>query len=115
MSESLRAWLLEQLTSLSTPVVDLQRQLAELGWDYDRPLVTLRRADVAEVLRRYIGGAVTDAQLGEWADAIEVREDVDFESGHEEVLKELIFWLANPLLTASPTIGEARTWLRRLQ
>ena len=115
VSESLRARLLERLTSLSAPVADLQRQLAELGWDCDKPLVSLSRADVADVLRRYIGGAVTDAQLEEWADAIEVREDVDFESGHEEVLKEFIFWLANPLLTASPTIEEARAWLRRLQ
>jgi hypothetical protein len=45
----------------------------------------------------------------QWAEALEGREDVGFEDGHEEKLKQFIFELANPELCESVTPVRAAT------
>lgn len=90
---------LDALLAYQQPVEQLVLALRSFPWDSEEALALLTREHVASVLMRYLQHELTEAQLEAWADAIEGREDIDFEAGHEELLAETIHQLANPVLT----------------
>lgn len=96
------------------PPADLQR-LHSFGWDSDKTLVVLTTGDARAVLGRYVSGDLSVDDLVEWANQIEAREDIGFETGHEQALDNLIFELANPTLHADPTSAAAERWLAALR
>ena len=91
-----RAELVEALIEHRENVGSLLRELRTYGWDSDDELVTLRTGHIISVLQAFQSGHLNAAQVREWANAIERREDIGMLSGHEEVLDEMVFWLANP-------------------
>ncbi|WP_033287534.1 hypothetical protein [Amycolatopsis jejuensis] len=74
-------------------------------------VLDLTRADARLVLNRYLDGSLSADDLHEWADAIEVREDLGREEGCEEVLGTLLYQLANPVLEGEITPERVRAWL----
>ena len=89
---------LEAMVLFDRPVRELQAIVAKLPWDADQPLVTLTRAHLKAVLRRYTAGEIDAPSVEDWANLIEGREDIDFERGRETVVADTVFDLANPLL-----------------
>lgn len=90
--EALRA-----LIAYNLPVEPALAVLASCGWDCENPLVELTRGDLLNVLDRYSLGVLTAAQLTDWADLLECRDDVLLPRGSPD-LSEMIFRLANPNL-----------------
>jgi hypothetical protein len=109
-----RRELLVSLIQRREPVASVVKRLATLGWDSPTDLAVLRSEDVVAALRKFLSGEMPAAELEEWANAIESREDVGFELGCEAVLKELIFRLANPVLEGPLTPGVAREIIKGL-
>lgn len=105
---------LQRVVELSGPVDDLARGLTGFPWDVDEPLVTLTPDHVADVLRRYLAGALSDADVERWADLLEVRDDVHFDDSGEEAVSDVINLLANPLLHGPLTPARAEGCLRRM-
>jgi hypothetical protein len=98
----------ELLTMLIDAPSDLRVIAAALGkfaWDSDVTLVTLTREHMQRVLQRYHSGEISSSQLESWANAIEGREDIGFEPGCENLLNEIIYQLANPLLTEAINVN----------
>jgi hypothetical protein len=62
------------------------------------------------MLRSYLDGRRTTGALVAWAEALEVREDVDVEAP----VQDLLFALANPTINGPLTPEAARKWVRRL-
>lgn len=93
---------------------DIARKLALFGWDSDHELVVLTRRDVVAMLERYLRAEVTADDLSAWADSIEGCDDIGFEQSAADVLRELIFELANPEITRGLTTNVANDWKRRL-
>jgi len=110
-----RASTLLLLLTLSRPLEELRAQLRAFPWDCDRDLVVFTRQHATNVLRRYLAGELDAKTVADWADAIEMREDIGHEPGCENALNELIFEVANPEINYALTPERAEEWLERLQ
>lgn len=75
-----RIELLGYLLAAKTPLAPLAAALASYEWD-SPPLVVLRREHVVSVLQRFLAGEVQAGFVREWADLVEVRDDIEFEQG----------------------------------
>jgi hypothetical protein len=67
---------------------------------------------VQRALERYLRGDLTAGDLHSWAETIEMREDVNYESS-EQVL-DFVFELANSDINGEITFGRARDWISAL-
>jgi hypothetical protein len=49
---------------------------------------------------RYLSGSIDGSDVEQWAEAIEGRDDVGYETTVADWLRQVVFELANPKLTA---------------
>jgi hypothetical protein len=110
-----RAEALERLLAFQGDLRLLMRDVNQYPWDSDHELVVLTPEKASNVLSRYLSGELTPAQVEDWADAIEVRDGIGFPPLFEALLRDLIFELANPLLTGPLSRDTAADWLARLR
>ncbi len=115
MSSSARVELLRELIAGRSASRDVAARLAVFGWDSDDELVVLRRADVLGIVERYLCGDVTAMAVVEWANAIEGRDDIGYEPGREDLLRDLVFELANPDMTRQLTPEGVTDWANRFR
>ena len=101
MSERKKA--LDALLGFEQPVEQLRTALAAFSWDAATELAFLSSSHMANALSRFIGGNTAATEVQAWANAIEGRDDIGFESANEQLLRELLHELANPVLTQSLT------------
>jgi hypothetical protein len=94
-----RTQLLANLLRYSHPLEETIANLRQFPWDSEVALIVLSRNHVVELLERYLLGNLANCDVEAWANAIEGREDINYESGHENILQEIIHILANPVLT----------------
>lgn len=100
-----RKVLLEKIIRLqdATQLTGLLSLLEKHEWDSDEPLIRLMPQDVAAILKKFLTGDLTQEQVHQWAEGVEVREDIEFgvsdeEGYNDEFTLELIYELANSLL-----------------
>ncbi len=107
---------LRDLVSASGDISVLARQLGGFqGWDVE-PLVTLGRPDIVSILERYLRGELSADEVGIWADALEVRDDVEYGDDRENGVLTAVFQLANQGMGACPvTPQEARRLIAELR
>jgi hypothetical protein len=86
---------LEQLVAYRLPIEPTLAALREYGWDSEAALFAVTREHVLAMLQRYLSGDLTAEQLTDWADLLECREDLAYESQSSERLQQAIFELAN--------------------
>lgn len=104
--------ILLDLIEVRLPLADAIAAVRELPWDSDIELALLERAHVITLLQRYLRHELTPADLEEWANAVEGREDIGLEPACEE-LEAFVFETANPLLAEPISEENARRWLER--
>jgi len=98
---------LQELLQFARPIDELTRTLSAYGWDFSEPLVALSPMHLSSVLKRYLAGELSGAQIEQWANAIEGREDVQYLPSSLTGLA--LHELANPLLTCPLTRQSATT------
>lgn len=103
MSTDRRRDLLRELVGLRRPLQHVLELLGGFPWDSDEPLVCVHAADVVGVLSRCLEGELSAQQIGDWANALEGRDDLEFEQGGRTSLSEVVFELANPDLVGGLT------------
>lgn len=74
-----RQSLVHALLSLARPVPEAARELSSYGWDSRNPLAVLDATHVSSVLKRFLVGELSSAQVEEWADCIECRDDIEYD------------------------------------
>ena len=88
-----RAEVLSKLAWLDGPSQPLIEELRLMDWDWTgEPLLVLTPEHVLSVMDRFLSGQLTAKQVEDWADALELREDVEL----ADSLAGVIFYLANP-------------------
>ena len=97
------------------PLDESIEALSKFPWDYEGPPQEFRAAHVKGALGRYTRGEVTANEIENWANAIEMRDDLEFEAQNFTNLTELIFELANPVLTEALTKERAIALLQNLE
>lgn len=108
MSRDLAVWI---LVNASRPIAESIAELATYPWDSDAEVVQLRQENVANVLLQYRRGAMSAVEVEAWANAIEGRDDV---GTADEVAAELLYELANPLLSQPISLTRVDFMLKRL-
>jgi hypothetical protein len=114
MNDGLRKNALLSLLCLNRPLDDALGQLHQFSWDSDTELVVLKTSHVQSVLDRFVAGELTSLDVENWANAIEMREDIGIKPGSEALLNQIIFELANPVICAEITHAFAKQLLARL-
>ncbi len=114
MSDERRRRILSALLEVGPDIEGVYAELATLPWDCPAPLVTLRTQHVTSVLRRFLDGILDAVSIERWANAIESREDIAFDSAREESLRNIVFALANPELSGQLTEQAAREYINTL-
>jgi hypothetical protein len=92
-----RESLLHILLSFARPIPGITRDLSAYGWDAPRPLAVLDAIHLSTALNRFIAGELSSAQVEEWANCIECRDDIEYDPSSATGLA--LHELANPLLT----------------
>ena len=108
-----RAKILKELALLQSDVKILKEELSQYPWDTEKPLFKINTADFSMVLKRSIINEINFETLTNWANAIECRDDLEFEN---EKMQEIIFELANPEINGEITkerLNEIVTLLER--
>jgi hypothetical protein len=100
-----RAEILEELVRYEKPSEPLMRELKSFGWDWPEgaPLVVLKKEHLLRVIDRFLADEITAAQLQEWAENLEAREDVAFDPKEEELLDDVFFRVATPFINETLT------------
>jgi len=111
MSE--RTKLLDALLNCRIPTEEALRELRSYPWDSE-VLVYVKPHHLLSVLRRFQAGEMGAAEVEEWANAIEVRDDIGLEAGSEGIVREVIHTLANPELEDSLTPAVSKGLIERL-
>lgn len=88
-----RAEIFTDVVHLNGNLVNLIAELSAYPYDSDEPLIVVDTAQFCKQLEKCISGEIPLSLIHDWADAIEFRDEVDFEN---QVLEEFVFELANP-------------------
>jgi hypothetical protein len=108
-----RAKLLEILLSYRTHPEEVLRRLGTFPWDSE-VLVHARPDHLLSVLRLFTAGEIGAAEVEEWANAIEMRDDIGFEAESEAVVRDVVHVLANPELAGPLTPTMSQDLIERL-
>lgn len=95
-----RTDILNDLIRFQTQLDRVQNELSQYTWDVEEPLVMMRKSDFISIAQRFLDGVLSTDDLENWANAIECRDDVEFEN---DELSEFIFDLANPVINGEIT------------
>src|SRR5947207_6181559 len=101
---------LRALVELQVEPHQAAARLREDSWDSDEDLVTLTAADAVRVLNAYLSGQMDAADVQLWAEALEGRDDLGFDSGCGDRLKDFLFEFATPEVNEPNTPQLAERW-----
>jgi hypothetical protein len=90
---------LQALVEFSRTISELQSLFGSLAWDFDGSPLVMNRGHFRSVLERYLKGGLSSQEIEDWANLVEGREDITFEPDDAELLREVVYELANPELT----------------
>jgi len=95
-----RAEILNELIRFQSPTKPLLRELKSFGWDWpeEHPLVVLKKEDLLHVIDRFLRGELESAQLQEWAENLECREDIKLQEEDRERIDDVFFRIATPCI-----------------
>ncbi|MCK4945423.1 MAG: hypothetical protein KAS59_04090 [Alphaproteobacteria bacterium] len=75
----------------------------------------MTRKNIISVLERYLHSELTAENVEDWANAVEIRDDIEFGIKNEETVLDAVYILANPVLEGSLPPEMARSLIERLR
>lgn len=84
------------IVSFARPVAEMEKDITSYPWDYSGKGVTLTAKNISHALDMYKFGVITDKDLVDWANLIELREDIVYDAERHDAIEQAIFVLANP-------------------
>lgn len=110
-----RKALLVKLIKMNEPINDgFLKELESFGWDSEEELVILKKMDILNILSKYLNNGLEEAEIENWANHIESRDDIGFEENSKILIKNILFELANPLLTVKLSKERAKILIEKL-
>lgn len=114
MSRSHRDALID-LVQFKQPLAELRASILAQVHDYDGEPVVLTRKDLTSVLRRCIDREIPGVDITAWAELVEGRPGIDYESEKEEELSEVLFELSTPEINEAVTPEKCWRLLKALR
>ena len=90
---------LNALVNLNQPLSTILPILKTLPWDSNQAIITLKKEHLIHILNQYLNHSLSASDLENWANVIECREDITYETEGEDFINDIIFDLANPILS----------------
>jgi hypothetical protein len=90
---------LNSLANLDQPLSTILPILKTFPWDSNQAIITLKKEHLIHILNQYLNQSLSAIDLENWANAIECREDIIYETEDEDFINDIIFDLANPILS----------------
>ena len=113
---SRRAEILQELVLFEKPSESLLQELKSFGWDWtEAPLLTIKKEDLLRIVDRFLTGQLSALQLQEWAENLETREDVAFDEKDAEIIDDIFFQIATPMINGPLTSDAIRKMREMLQ
>jgi hypothetical protein len=78
--------LLNSLLKFNKSLSTILPELNSFSWDSEQALVILERQDVTNILHHYLSGKLSSADVENWANDIEGREDIVEQGEFEAIL-----------------------------
>ena len=110
-----RSKVLDDLLNLKRPLLEIQKDLAQLEWDSNDKICVFDEKKLANILNEYINNNISEQNLELWANMIECREDIQIDKRQEKLIKHIIFTLANPYLEGEISKLSIEDFLKQLQ
>ena len=99
-----RQQVLQDSVTFSQPLDVLSQALSRFEWDYEGESVIIEPFHLVSVLNRFLSNQLEAQHIENWANIIECREDLDYETSNQEQLEQVIYELANPEIEGPLTI-----------
>ena len=109
-----RKQVLYRLILFKEPLQDIKNELSSYAWDVEEDILCLDGSHLTNLLKRYINLELSLMELEDWANFVEVRDDIGYESKNAEIINEIIYKLANPTLEGELTIPEAKSLILKI-
>ncbi len=77
----------------------IANRLKSYGWDYEGDKIVITKFHVVNILKRFLSNVFSSEDVEKWANLVEGREDLEFEAVPGQDLGEIVYTLANPVLT----------------
>ncbi len=110
---TLRKSLLLPLLNSSSDFRKVKQELQKLPWDSEE-LVTLKKVQLRNLFEKYLAGEFSVEDISEWANIIESRVDIGYETPYEDTIKQIVFELANPEMNGMLTTEKSNHYLKLL-
>lgn len=110
-----RKELLNKLIKMDGSIEFLNLELAKFGWDSEKDLVILKKQHILEIFNKFLRGEIKKQDIANWAEAIECREDIGFETNYKKLISEIIFDLANSDVAGILTENKAKIFITKLE
>lgn len=88
-----RKELVKSLIEYKGDIDGIIEELSQYPYDSEQ-LVVLTRRHIINVLERFLEDEFLSSEVQFWADAIETREDIQYEIGYEEVITDALLKLS---------------------
>lgn len=114
MDDNIRIALVKELANYEKPINETLEKLSKFEWDFDGQSYLMKTEILKCVLQRYIAGAVSEGNLEDWANALEGREDIKYANPKKDIVKEIIYELANPTLVGKVNVKKCNNYLKMI-
>ena len=101
--------LIKKWIDYSPPDRKIIDEIKKFGWDFDGKPFILKAEHIIKILKRYHRNDLTRDEVTEWADFIEMREDIDY-----LIYDDIIFHLAAPEINNELTKNSAKEYIKDL-
>lgn len=109
-----RKEILNHLIKFDLPLNDIQNQLADYEWESEE-LILFKKDHLRLVLKKYVEGLISSSSIEQWANIIECREDISYFEPDSQLMKEIIYILANPDISERLTKKNACKFIEKLR
>jgi len=114
MSEASRIETLKHLLDRKISPPEANIILSRFDFDSE-PLVEVERSHILKLLMDFIEGFIDSKDVEDWADAVELRDDLFYDPQYEEDMKDIVHDLSNPILSGPLTNDKALEMISVLQ
>ena len=91
-----RKEILFKLIQFTEPVEVLSEKLRNFSWDSKESLVVLSRGNISNAIKLFLDKKITRNSFIDWANCVEMRDDIEYEVGFEKIIATILFELSIP-------------------
>lgn len=109
--EEVRLEIVKKLVRFDQPIATSLAELSKFHWDYDGEPFVISMEQVISILKRFLANQLSAKDVEDWADAIELRDDISYDDRSSEWIGRAITILSSPPLNDQITIASVQKLL----